>query len=178
MGWGTSRCSLPDPRAVTQTTNCSKVSLERAQLEKSRPHGPCGGKGAGLQLRVFHSLNWYPDLAWAVSPLCSPLPEIWDSFGAGPSLTDAEGDIGAVSVTMPRAIPDAAAASRAQSTQPGWCFSPSASEASQGLLRWAETIFCENHFASRVLWTVTTCHYGPHLLFVYIAACTIKGIDM
>lgn len=48
--------------------NCSKVSLDHVQLEQSRPHGPCGGKGAGLQLRVFHSLNWYRDLAWAVSP--------------------------------------------------------------------------------------------------------------
>lgn len=52
-------------------------------------------------------------------PLCFLSPEMRASFRAGLTLTGADGDILAVSIAMPRAFSDAAAASCAQSTQLG-----------------------------------------------------------
>lgn len=58
MGWR----DQPLFRARSQShdsENCLKVSLERAQLEESRPRGPCGGKGAESFPRFKpDAVNW------------------------------------------------------------------------------------------------------------------------
>lgn len=92
------------------SNNCSKVSFELV------PHGPCGGEAAGAQMRVCHSLNLILRPGLDHFPLCSPFPEIRASFGAGLSLTGADGDVWAVPVAVPRTIPGVAAASRVWST--------------------------------------------------------------
>lgn len=144
QGWGTSHCSLPDPRAVTQLPeSLSCVCTPRGQQPS------CGGKGTGVQLGVFHSSDLILWPGTGNFPLFSPLPETRASLGTGLFLTDANGDIWALSVA--RAIPDVAAASYAESTQPGWCFSLSASETSRCLLRWAENFLWESLCQSSAL---------------------------
>lgn len=140
------------PLFCARSQSCDSVAWKF--LLKCTPRGEqpsCGGKGAGLQLGVFHSLDLILWPGAGNSPLCTPLPEMRASLGAGLFLTDADSDIWVLSWAMPRAIPDVAAASCAQSTQPGWCFSLSASEALQGLLRWAENFLWESLCQSSAL---------------------------
>lgn len=72
-GPATVPCQIPEPWLRQLLESLSWVYTARGE----RPHGPCGGKGAGLQLRVFHSLNLYCDLGWVISPSV-PLCQRWE----------------------------------------------------------------------------------------------------
>lgn len=172
MGWGTSHCSLPDPGAVTQLPeSLSWVCTPRGQQPS------CGGKGTGVQLGVFHSsylILWPGAGNFPFFPLCQRREPLWGQGYSSRMLTVIFG-LRLWQCQEPSLMWLLHPMQRAHSLAGA---SPWAPRRPHGVYSGEQRIFCENRFASRVLWTVTTCHYGPHLLFVYIAACTIKGIDM